>query len=297
MGRKPRNKQIDKEIKQFESEAKKQKDINLYEKLIGYTNEGLLKINNIQRFISFDNKIIKENIKILSERNIHLAIEYQKEIKNWLKRNNKYSWIKKLSKIKVSENSDSDIILHALGYGAPIKFYDYFDGDFIKAYRYVNPDISNKIELIAKTTDLYSNLMRLNNRLEPLNAEIQALINLLHKIHFNDQEYLKELLSSNIKITEYLRTKKALLNRLSKDETKLYFEHDVKLVKQYPEWYPILFNYFEYIRDVLLKATGKPSSKRDVFRIISRYTNGFKNVKTIESYYNNTFKDLDPLPI
>jgi hypothetical protein len=123
---------------------------------------------------------------------------------------------------------------------------------------------------------------------------LELIFESLRKLKNSNQEKIDELDNKLLMVyDELVSTKDELLRGKSKIEIKEFFEHDVKLVKQNYNIYPIILNYVAYIKKEILEANHRKSTLKEVFLYISKnITNGFIKPTAIKKYYYDKYLDL-----
>lgn len=97
-----------------------------------------------------------------------------------------------------------------------------------------------------------------------------------------------ELKEDRMLLYKYFNSRKEQIKNLNLSNVKILYGLDVNLVKSNYDMYPILFNYMNYIKKEILNIYEDDNFKTtdiEVFKHISKLTNGFKTPLTIKKYY------------
>lgn len=148
---------------------------------------------------------------------------------------------------------------------------------------------SNAELFIQSMVNSYFKTKNNSDKLESIYTYIPAK---LETDLLNERE---KLIQDRIFLYSYFKSRKNQINNMDLSDVKTLFELDMDLVKQNENMYPILFNYFDYIKAEILnkyESSKVKTENKEVFQFISDLT--LKPIKwtAIKKYYYDKFLDL-----
>jgi len=146
-------------------------------------------------------------------------------------------------------------------------------------------------------------LRQLKSYLVP-NPEIEKLLDkiLIKLDEFGNENenklnnIIKDLREDRIFLYKYWSMRENQIQGLNIEDTMTLYKLDLDLVKQNENMYPILFNYFDFIKNEILNLYESANIKtkdKEVFKYISGLTKKPIKWTAISKYYYDTFKDFD----
>ena len=158
-------------------------------------------------------------------------------------------------------------------------------------------DLQNKHHRQSqKTLDIFKEFQKLYNSLTTKQKSLLKDKKIINSKYIDVLEKENKLQKENKELKEIndlINSRyEELKNETDFNKIKKYFEHDLNLVKQNENMYPILFNYFEYIRNEILKANYHKYTNVEVFHYISDITGKRIKPGAIKKYYYDKFKIL-----
>ncbi|MDQ3021539.1 MAG: hypothetical protein M3R36_13365 [Bacteroidota bacterium] len=126
---------------------------------------------------------------------------------------------------------------------------------------------------------------------ELLNDSVKSYIQLLGDDITKLENNIKQLKKDRIYLYEYIISRKKQIDNLDVKDIKTLFELEKDLVTQNENMYPILFNYFDYIKKEVLnkyEATNRHTTNEEVYKYISSLTISIKWT-AVKTYYNQKF--------
>ena len=179
------------------------------------------------------------------------------------------------------ELKDSLIQMFASG-GMESPYFDFKIFDIIKdQYPYKIDSINDFLKKSPELADL----------IETTYKVAENIMNEYCEETFKLKEETVKLREEKIFIYEFMNSRFHQIKKLGLKDNNILFELDKDLVKQNQNMYPILFNYFEFIRKEILnkyEVTNRYTTNEEVYKYISNFTID-KKWTAVKTYYTQTF--------